>query len=302
MVDAGLNPVKVSKVVIPAAGMGTRLLLATKAQPKEMLPLVDRPAIQYVIEEAVAVGLKDMLIITGRGKRALEDYFDRGVELEQHLEKSGETKLLEEVRNVSNMADIHYIRQKETKGLGHAVYYARRYTGNEPFAVMLGDDIFQAEKLVIQQLMEVFERYRAPVIGVQEVPRESVGRYGIIKAKPVADRVYEVEGLVEKPRPEEAYSNLGVVGRYILTPDIYPCIRKVEPDHRGEIQLTDALRLRLDEGPVYACLCEGRRFDIGDRLSFLKATIELALEREELGDDLRAFLSEVLRKRPEARG
>lgn len=284
----------IEKVVIPAAGLGTRLLPATKAQPKEMLPLVDRPAIQYVIEEAVASGMKDILIITGRGKRALEDYFDRMVELEQHLERVGEAELLREVQHVSNMADIHYIRQKETKGLGHAIYCARRYVGQNPFAVMLGDDIFKAERQVIQQLVDVFDKFHAPVIGVQEVPLDQVSRYGIIKPKKVDDHVFKVESLVEKPQPEDAYSNLAVVGRYVLTPDIFASIEKVEPDRRGEIQLTDALRVSLEKGPVYACLCEGKRFDIGDRLSFLKATIELALERPGLGAKLRDFLMELM--------
>jgi len=231
---------KITKAVIPAAGLGTRFLPATKAQPKEMLPIVDKPAIQYIVEEAVASGIEDILIITGRGKRAIEDHFDRAVELELLLEEKGNGELLKMVREISNMADIHYIRQKEPKGLGHAIYCARKFIGNEPFAVLLGDDIVRSEVPCLKQLINVYERYQVSILGVQEVKKEEVSRYGIVKVMDVnRNGVLEIEDLIEKPKPEEAPSNLAIMGRYILTPEIFEALEKTQPGTGGEVQLTE---------------------------------------------------------------
>jgi len=285
---------KVTKAVIPAAGLGTRFLPATKAQPKEMLPIVDKPAIQYIVEEAVASGIEDILIITGRGKRAIEDHFDRAVELELLLEKKGNGRLLEIVREISEMANIHYIRQKEPKGLGHAVHCARKFIGNEPFAVLLGDDIVRSQTPCLKQLLNIYEKYGASIIGVQEVSREETQRYGIVEVSDAdLNGVYEIKDLIEKPKPEEAPSNLAIMGRYVLTPEIFEAIEATPPGTGGEIQLTDALKRLSQTQPLYAYNFEGRRYDVGDKLGFLIATIEFALENEDLREGLREYIKNI---------
>ncbi len=281
------------KVVIPAAGLGTRLLPATKAQPKEMLPVVDKPAIQYVVEEAVASGIKDILIITGRGKRAIEDHFDKSVELENILEKTGKSKELKEIRKISDIADIFYIRQKEQLGLGHAVLCAKEHINDEPFAVMLGDDLIIGDKPGIKQLLDVFERFNSSVIAVERVPEDKVHRYGVIKGKEVEDKLYEIEDIIEKPSREEAPSNIATMGRYVFTPRIFECLKKTGPGVGGEIQLTDAIKLLLGSEKVYAYEFSGRRYDIGTKEDWIKATIKLALQRDDLKDDITEFLKEI---------
>ena len=289
---------RVMKAVIPAAGLGTRFIPASKVQPKEMLPVVDKPVIQYVVEEAVAAGIDDILIITGRGKRAIEDHFDKAFELEYMLNnKKNEAlalKYLEELDHLTDIADIHYIRQKEPKGLGHAVYCAKRHIGNEPFAVLLGDDIIISEVPCTKQLLEVFERYDQSVIAAQMVPRENIRLYGAIAGETVEKNVYLITDLVEKPSPDKAPSNLAAIGRYILTPEIFDAIADTGKGLGGEVQLTDALNLLRETQKVYAYEFEGRRYDIGKKIAWIKATIELALQRPEFQDDLRAFLRTIV--------
>lgn len=278
------------KAVIPAGGLGTRFLPVTKAQPKEMLPVVDKPTIQYVVEEAEASGIDDVLIITGRGKRAIEDHFDRSVELENFLKlKKSEHHLLE-MEKLCDLADIHYIRQKESRGLGHAILCAKNYVGNEPFTVLLGDTITLTSVPCTKKLIEIFEEYKASVIAVEEVPEEKVESYGIIKGKQIEDDLYMVEDLIEKPSIDEAPSNLAIFGRYVLTPAIFDCLAKTPPGRNQEIQLTDALKILLQTQPIYAYRVTGKRYDIGNKLDWLKATIELALEREDLGPGLSEYL------------
>lgn len=284
---------KVNKAIIPAAGLGTRFLPATKAQPKEMLPIVDKPAIQFIVEEAINSGIEEILIVTGRNKRAIEDHFDRSVELELELEKKGNNGLLKQVRDISNLVDIHYIRQKEAKGLGHAVYCARTFVGNEPFAVMLGDDIVSAQVPSLRQLMDVFEDYPNTVLGIQKVSPEEVNKYGIIGYDEISKRLYKVKDLVEKPSKENAPSNVAIMGRYIITPEIFDILGETEPGSGGEIQLTDALKTLGKSQPVYAYNFEGKRYDIGSKLGFLQATVEFALKREDLKDEFREYLKEV---------
>jgi UTP--glucose-1-phosphate uridylyltransferase len=281
--------VLVVKAVIPAGGYGTRFLPITKAQPKEMLPVYDKPTIQYVVKEAVDSGIDDILIITGRGKRAIEDHFDKSFELEATLKKSEKTDLLDELEAIENMADIHYIRQKEQKGLGDAIYCARKYVRNEPFAVLLGDTITLNKTPCTRQLMDVYYEYRGSVIAVEKVPKEKVSSYGIVDAVPKG-KVYKIQDLVEKPSPEEAPSDLGIIGRYVLTPEIFECLRDVEPGVGGEIQLTDALKLLGEKQDLYAYEFVGRRYDIGNKLDWLKSSIELALENPEVGGELRDYL------------
>jgi UTP--glucose-1-phosphate uridylyltransferase len=280
------------KVVIPAAGLGTRLLPATKAQPKEMLPVVDKPAIQYVVEEAVASGIKDILIITGRGKRAIEDHFDRAVELEYLLEKSGKIGELNEIKHISEMANIFYIRQKEQLGLGHAVLCAKEHINEETFSVMLGDDLIINSKPCIRQLIDVYEKTKSSVLAVESVPRDKVNKYGIIKAKPVSENLFEIEDIIEKPKIEEAPSNLAAIGRYVLTPQIFDCLEKTGPGVGGEIQLTDGIKSLLEKEKVYAFQFSGQRFDIGSKEDWIKATVELALKRPELKDNLSDFFKD----------
>jgi UTP--glucose-1-phosphate uridylyltransferase len=285
----------VRKGVFPAAGLGTRFLPATKAQPKEMLPLVDKPTIQYVVEEAVASGLSEIIIVTGRNKRAIEDHFDAAFELEYYLNDRGKMDELAQIKTISELASVCYVRQKEPLGLGHAILCARSLVGDEPFGVFLGDDIIGfAEKPCMRQLLDVFERHHGSVIAVERVPRDRIHQYGVIAGRPIADaggaRVYEISDLVEKPRAEEAPSDLAIIGRYVLTPDIFGILAETAPDRRGEIQLTDGLRRLRQRRPMYAVEFEGKRFDTGDKLGFLKATVEFALARPDLADEFRSYL------------
>lgn len=281
------------KAVIPAAGLGTRFLPATKAQPKEMLPVVDKPTIQYVVEEAALSGIDDILIITGRGKRAIEDHFDRAFELEYYLDSRGARDSLEDVKSIADLADIHYVRQKEPKGLGHAILCAKKHVGDEPFAVLLGDIIALDGTPATQQILNVFERFVSSCIGVTPVAEELVERYGIVSGVPVEDGIMKIDDLVEKPRRAEAPSNLAIFGRYVLTPEIFDCLEQTEPDAGGEIQLTDALRLLLERQPIYACDVTGEKHDTGSKLDWLIANIDLALRRDDLADDLKAYLREL---------
>lgn len=284
---------KVRVAVIPAAGLGTRFLPATKAQPKEMLPIVDKPCIQYIIEEAIDSGIEDILIITGRNKRAIEDHFDRAVELEMTLKAQGKYDLLGLVQELSRVT-IHYVRQKEPKGLGHAVLCARHFVGDEPFAVLLGDDIMDAEVPVLKQLMDVHEDCGGSVLGVQEVPRDRVSSYGVVKPTPVKERLWLAEDLVEKPSIEEAPSRLAVLGRYIISPEIFDILETTQPGRGGEIQLTDALKKLSEREPVYAYEFEGRRYDVGDKQGFLEATVDFALKRPDLRDPFLRYLMKTV--------
>lgn len=281
---------KVRKAVITAAGLGTRFLPATKSLPKEMLPLVDKPAIQYVVEEAVASGIEHIIIVTAAGKHAIEDHFDRTVELENALSQKGNDKALREVRRISELATVCYVRQKEQLGLGHAVLVAKDLVGDEPFALFLPDDIIEAEVPAMKQMLQVHERFGCSVIAVETVPAEKTRSYGIISPKQLDDRVYQVLGLVEKPEPEEAPSNLGIVGRYVITPEIFAMLEKARPGKLGEIQLTDGLHLLLEQQEMYACRFEGVRHDTGTPLGLLKASVEFALRSPELGADFSEYL------------
>jgi len=268
--------VKVKKAVIPAAGLGTRLLPITKSMPKEMLPVINRPVIHYVVEEAIKAGIDDILIITGKGKRAIEDYFDRNFELEYYLRERGKERELELVREISEMVDIYYVRQKKPLGLGDAILHAEKHVNGEPFAVLLGDDIIVSERPGIGQLVEVYERFNAPVLGVETVEWEAVEKYGIVAGEEVESGLYKVKDLVEKPKKEEAPSNVAIVGRYVLTPEVFDALREVKPDKRGEIQLTDALRLLVGNGrSMYAKTIEGKRYDVGTPEGWLRANVEL---------------------------
>jgi UTP--glucose-1-phosphate uridylyltransferase len=287
---------KVHKAIIPAAGLGTRFLPATKAQPKEMLPIVDKPTLQYIIEEAVNSGIEEILIITGRNKKSIEDHFDKSIELELELEKSGKLELLEEVRKISDMVNIHYIRQKEPKGLGHAIHCAKSFVCNEPFAVLLGDDIVDNEKPCLKQMLEVYDEYKTTILGVQEVAKEDVCKYGIVDGRFIEDRVYKVKGLVEKPSVEEAPSNIAILGRYIINPAIFEILEHTKPGKDGEIQLTDALKELAKVEAMYAYNFEGKRYDVGDKLGFLEATVEYALRREDLRDEFLNYLKHVIDK------
>jgi UTP--glucose-1-phosphate uridylyltransferase len=284
---------KVRKAVFPAAGLGTRFLPATKAQPKEMLPLVDKPLIQYVIEEAMSSGIRNITIVTGRGKNAIEDHFDVSYELESVLKERGKTTLLAEVQAVSTMVDVSYVRQKQALGLGHAIMMAQAVVGSEPFAVMLGDDIIASHTPCLAQMTDVFEKLQSSIIAACHVPDEDVSRFGIIRGHQLEDfggRVYRVADVVEKPTREEAPSNLAIIGRYILTPEIFGALEKTEPGRGGEIQITDAIRRLLEQQPVYAYMFDGTRYDAGDKLGFLRATVEFALAREDLGAPFREYL------------
>ena len=284
---------KITKAVIPAAGLGTRFLPATKAQPKEMLPIVDKPTIQYIIEEAVNSGITDILIITGRNKRAIEDHFDRSIELELELERKNKDELLKEIKAISDLVNIQYVRQQTPKGLGHAVLCAKNFVGNEPFAVLLGDDIVDAEEPCLKQLMNVFEEKGETVLGVQKVAREDVNKYGIVSGEEVSEHIHRVKTLVEKPDVEIAPSNIAILGRYIITPDIFPILEQTEPGAGLEIQLTDALKELAKKKAVYAYEFSGCRYDVGDKLGFLKATVEMALKRQDLHDDFMEYLMSV---------
>ena len=280
------------KAVIPAAGLGTRFLPYTKTQPKEMLPVVDKPAIQYVVEEAVASGLKDILMVTGRGKRAIEDHFDRNLELEDYLSKTSKTKALTQVREIGGMATIMYVRQKEPLGLGHAVLSVEKYVGNEPFAVLLGDDILVDDVPCTKRLVDVFDRKKAPVLAVQEMPLSKVSAYGVVTGKSLGEGLYRVEDIVEKPSPDAAKSNLVSIGRYVFSPCIFEQLKSVKSGVGGEIQLTDAIRGLLKDEEVYALRFGGKRYDIGSRASLLRANIELAMSRPELRDEITELLKD----------
>ncbi|MBR4944818.1 MAG: UTP--glucose-1-phosphate uridylyltransferase GalU [Peptococcaceae bacterium] len=280
----------ITKAVIPAAGLGTRFLPATKAQPKEMLPIVDKPTIQYIIEEAAASGITDILIITGRNKRAIEDHFDRSIELEMELERKHKDALLKEIKEISNIVNIQYVRQQTPKGLGHAVLCAKNFVGNEPFAVLLGDDVVDSNVPCLKQLMNVYERYNSTVLGVQQVGWNDVDKYGIVSGEMMEDGIHKVKTLFEKPDREIAPSNVAILGRYIITPDIFPILERTEPGAGLEIQLTDALKELARHKAVYAYEFAGCRYDVGDKLGFLKATVEMALKRPDLHDDFAAYL------------
>ncbi|MBE7041898.1 MAG: UTP--glucose-1-phosphate uridylyltransferase GalU [Ruminococcaceae bacterium] len=285
---------KVRKAVIPAAGLGTRFLPATKAQPKEMLPIVDKPTIQYIIEEAVQSGIEDIIIVTGRSKRAIEDHFDKSYELEAELSKGKKEELLSLVQDISKLANIYYIRQKEPLGLGHAIHCAKTFVGNEPFAVLLGDDVVDApQKPCLKQMIEVFEQYQTSVLGVQTVPEQDTCKYGIVAGTNVADRIYKVNTLVEKPKVEEAPSNVAILGRYIITPEIFTELEQTTPGAGGEIQLTDALVRLAQKQCIYAYDFIGRRYDVGNKEGFLEATVEFALKREDLRDEFLAYLKSL---------
>ncbi|WP_066633670.1 UTP--glucose-1-phosphate uridylyltransferase GalU [Desulfolucanica intricata] len=290
---------KIRKAVIPAAGLGTRFLPVTKALPKEMLPIVDKPTIQYIIEEAVSSGIEDILIITGRGKWPIVDYFDRSPELEAFLESKEKTKPLEMIKKLSEIANIHYIRQNEPLGLGHAIYCAKTFVGNDPFAVLLGDDIVKSDIPALKQLIEVAEKENSSVIGIREVSASDVSKYGIIEPLNLNNdgQFYRVKDLVEKPAPEDAPSNLAITGRYILNASIFACLENLPPGAGGEIQLTDALKVLSRQEPVYACMFEGIRYDAGDKLGYLKATVEFALESPELGKEFSGYLDSLYEKR-----
>lgn len=281
---------KVRKAIIPAAGLGTRFLPATKAQPKEMLPIVDKPTIQYIIEEAIESGIEEILIITGRNKKCIEDHFDKSIELEMELAKNGKEDLLELVKDISDMVDIHYIRQKEPKGLGHAIYCAKAFVGNEPFAVLLGDDVVDSKKPCLKQLIDCYSEYKTSILGVQTVPAQDVDKYGIVNGIHIEDSVYKVKDLVEKPSLEDAPSNIAILGRYIITPQIFDILENTDPGKGGEIQLTDALKTLISHEAMYAYNFEGRRYDVGDKLGFLQATVEYAMKREELREPFTAYL------------
>jgi len=281
----------IKKAVIPAAGLGTRFLPATKVQPKEMLPIVDKPVIQYVVEEAVSSGIDDIIIITGRGKRTIEDYFDFSPELENHLARNGTYEQLEQIRTISTLVDIHYIRQKEPKGLGDAVLKAEKHIGNDAFAVLLGDDIITSTVPCTKQLGTLYERYENPILAVERVPEEKTSSYGIIKGEQVNHSLYRLSDVIEKPTPQEAPSLLGIVGRYVMTADLFDCIKRVPRSSRSELQLTDAIRLLLNERPVYAWVLDGVRYDAGDKIGYLKAVIDFALEREDLKRELIEYLA-----------
>lgn len=284
------------KAVIPAAGLGTRFLPYTKAQPKEMLPVLEKPAIQYVVEEAVDSGMRDILIVTGRGKRAIEDHFDRSIELEDYLRKFAKGKELEQTLKVGNLANIMYVRQKEPLGLGHAVLCAEPYVGDEAFSVLLGDDICFAAIPCARQLRQVFEKKNAAVLAVQEVRKEKVGAYGIVTGKSVGDGLYKVEDIVEKPKPGEVDSTLATIGRYILVSEVFETLKSVKPGVGGEIQLTDAIRALVKREDVYTLRFEGKRYDIGDKASWLRANIELAMARPEYRDELENLVSRKIIK------
>ena len=284
---------KIRKAVIPAAGLGTRFLPATKAQPKEMLPIVDKPAIQFIVEEAIASGIEEILIITGRNKRSIEDHFDRSLELELQLKEQGKYEMLGMIEQISNIT-IHFIRQKEARGLGHAVLCAKSFVGNEPFAVLLGDDIVDSEVPCLSQLMKIHETFSASVLGVQRVDEQDVSKYGIVDGRELTPGIYEVENLIEKPTSDRAPSNIAILGRYIISPAIFEILENTEPGAGGEIQLTDALRELSSREQVLAYEFEGRRHDVGDKLGFLQATVEFALKKEDLRDSFTQYLRDLI--------
>jgi len=286
----------IQKAVIPAAGLGTRFLPATKSQPKEMLPIIDKPLIQYSVEEAVESGIKKIAIITSRSKSSLENYFSSSPELEQFLEEKGKLDLLEEARKISSLAEFSFIRQEKPLGLGHAILMAEEYVGQEPFAVLLPDDIFDCDTPCLRQLIEAYSELKATVVVLGHVGQEGTKKYGIVKSRKLGKRVFQIQDVVEKPGPEKAFSDLAIVGRYVFDPDIFKAIKKIAPDKRGEIQITDAIKIMLETRPVYGCLFEGVRYDCGDKLGFIEAFVSLALKRAEFSQDLREFLESLKEK------
>lgn len=284
---------KVKKAVIPAAGLGTRFLPATKAIPKEMLPIVDKPTIQYIVEEVIASGIEDVLIITGRNKGSIEEHFDRAVELEYNLEKNNKEELLKEIKEISKMINIHTVRQKDPLGLGHAIYCAKSFVGHEPFAVLLGDDIVDSEKPCLKQMMDIFEEYNSTILGVQPVEWENVSKYGIVSGSKINDRIYTVNDLVEKPDENHAPTNIAILGRYIITPKIFEILENTKPGVGGEIQLTDGLKKLCSTEEVYAYIFEGRRYDVGSKIGFLQATVDYALKRDDLKEDFIKYLKSI---------
>ncbi|MBO5246286.1 MAG: UTP--glucose-1-phosphate uridylyltransferase GalU [Eubacterium sp.] len=284
---------KVRKAIIPAAGLGTRFLPATKAQPKEMLPIVDKPTIQYIIEEAVASGIEDIIVVTGRNKRSIEDHFDRSIELELELERGQKAETLQMVREISDMANLHYIRQKEPRGLGHAILAASHFIGDEPFAVLLGDDVVVSQKPCLKQMLEVYDTYQTSILGVQTVAHEVVNKYGIVDGHMVEDRIYKVDDMVEKPDIDEAPTDVAVLGRYIITPEIFPLLETQDAGKGGEIQLTDALRRLAKMQPMYAYDFKGHRYDVGTKTGFIQANIEFALRDEALKDEMSEYLARL---------
>ncbi len=284
---------KIKKAIIPAAGLGTRFLPVTKAIPKEMLPIVDKPTIQYIVEEVIASGIEDVLIITGRNKSSIEDHFDRAVELEENLGRTNKEELLEEVRKISRMINIHTVRQKNPLGLGHAVYCAKSFVGNEPFAVLLGDDVVDSRKPCLKQMIEIFEQYNSTILGVQPVAWENVNKYGIVSGDKLNDSVYTVKDLVEKPSQEIAPTNIAILGRYIITPRIFEILEGTKKGVGGEIQLTDGLKELCNIENVYAYTFEGRRYDVGSKIGFLEATVDYALKRDDLRDEFKAYLHKL---------
>ncbi|MCI1592721.1 UTP--glucose-1-phosphate uridylyltransferase GalU [Heyndrickxia oleronia] len=283
----------IKKAVIPAAGLGTRFLPATKAQPKEMLPIVDKPAIQYIVEEAIASGIEDIIIVTGKNKRAIEDHFDISVEMEMLLNKTGKFEMLQMIRNISQLADIHYVRQKEPLGLGHAVLCAKKFIGNQPFAILLGDDIIDSVEPALQQMIREFQRNKTSILGCKEVPRSEVRKYGIVGYTEQIGELYKVNHLIEKPTIAESPTTQAIIGRYILTPAIFDMIEKVKPDENGEIQLTDALQLLLHQEAIFSYNIKGNRYDIGDKLGFLQASIDFALNRPDLKEKMAMYLKQL---------
>ncbi len=285
----------IKKAVIPAAGIGTRFLPLTKAQPKEMLPIIDTPVIQYVVQEAIDSGIEDILIISGKGKRAIEDHFDRSIELENQLMEKHDEKMYNEIRRISEMANIHYIRQKELNGLGDAIYYARQHTGNEPFAILLGDTVIDSLVPVTQQLIDIFEQYKQSIIGVEMIPNEKISRYGVIGGNKINDRITEINQLVEKPSKKDAPSNLAIASRYILTPEIYKAIERTKRGLNNEIQLTDALRILLERESIYSYRYEGKRYDIGNKLDYIKTIIDFGLKHKEYKGELLKYLKDKVK-------
>jgi UTP--glucose-1-phosphate uridylyltransferase len=287
---------RVRKAVIPAAGLGTRFLPATKAQPKEMLPIVDKPGIQYIVEEAIKAGIEEILIITGRNKTSIINHFDRAVELEHNLKEKNKIELLQKVEEITDMANLHYVRQIEPKGLGHAILCAKTFVGEEPFAVLLGDDIVHSEEPCVKQLINVFEKERASVLGVQTVDPSQVDKYGIVDGEKLSDRTYKVNDMVEKPSVENAPSNVAILGRYILTPKIFELLEKTEPGKGGEIQLTDAIKALAEFEDIYAYDFKGQRYDTGDKLGYLKATVEFGMRHEDVGDAFKEYLKGICKE------
>ncbi|MGM0532366.1 MAG: UTP--glucose-1-phosphate uridylyltransferase GalU [Bacteroidota bacterium] len=285
----------IKKAVIPAAGFGTRFLPATKAQPKEMLPIIDTPTIQYVVQECVDSGIEDILIVSGKGKRSIEDHFDRNYMLESRILEKDDEILYDQMKHIEEMANIHYIRQKELKGLGDAIYHARYHCSNEPFVVLLGDTVIDSVIPVTQQLVDIYAQYRQTIVGVEEVPEDKVSRYGIVGGKKLDTRILQLEKMIEKPDTKEAPSNLAIAGRYVLTPEIFPILAKTEAGKGGEVQLTDALRSLLKQEDIIAYTVEGKRYDIGNKMDFLKTTVEFGLKRKEFSGPFREFLKEILK-------